>query len=227
MPVFKPLSSSETSLAHHLINQPDLDDNLVAPDLQTQLTGKSLKSLRRRQWLTDEVINAYLLLIQSEFPRVFVFSSFFWQKLTANGYDYESVANWNRRRKVTLWESDIALIPINVRGNHWALGAIDFRDNSIAYYDSLRENGLPQKFKPNLIKYLTDHGRSSDKPARRWRFYYPHNLRQQKNDNDCGVFLCLNAVYLANNLPPQSCSIAELESMRLRMLVQLCTGTMK
>ena len=226
MPVFPPLIGPEISLAHMLNTSDDLDDSVVPVEFRNDFTGKSLKSLRKGQWLTDEVVNAYLRLIQNAFPRVFVFNSFFWQKLTQSGrgYDYAGVANWARKKKTSLFDSSIALIPLHVQGTHWALAVIDFRDNSIGYYDSIKDNPFPDSFKSALTRYLADQAKSESRPLRKWKVHKPDGLPQQANENDCGVFMSLTAVYLANDQPPQQATRRERVEMRRRMLVQLCKG---
>ena len=42
-----------------------------------RLTQKDLKTLRPRTWLNDEVVNAFLWLIDDEQPKVFAHTTFF------------------------------------------------------------------------------------------------------------------------------------------------------
>jgi sentrin-specific protease 1 len=93
-------------------------------------------------WLNDEVINFYMNLImergkkEGSVCRVHVMSSFFYPKLCDVGYS--GVQRWTK--KVDVFSVDLVLYPIHL-GTHWCLAAIDNRQRSLAYYDSLGGRG--------------------------------------------------------------------------------------
>ena len=80
------------------------------------------------------------------------FNTFFWPKLTGDGYDGGGLAKWTKKVKFSpnpptcsalihyfckfdLFSKDVVLIPIN-HHPHWATAAINFRRKRIESYDS-------------------------------------------------------------------------------------------
>lgn len=86
---------------------------------------------------------------------VHYFSTFFWPKLTGEGYDKGRLAKWTKkvtfdpnasvRRfmlilclcKFDLFSKDVILIPVNHSNSHWTAAAINFRRKRIESYDSM------------------------------------------------------------------------------------------
>lgn len=217
-------------MAHSLLhaNNKHVNDAVVAENLKGILSAKSLDCLHRRQWLSDEVVNAYMRLLQNKFPHVYAFNSFFWQKLSTNGtkYDFNGVSNWTRKKKIDIFSYDLVLIPLHVHNSHWALGAVDIKSKSIEYLDS-RRDPPPENFFQYVKKYLKDElsgNTQDDIQSPRWIKIQYDNLPEQLNDNDCGLFMCLYATYLAAGMSAELVTREELTVMRQRMLVLFCKG---
>ena len=63
----------------------------------SQITEPNYKSLHGEQWLTDDVINPYLELIERSTNNVFIFSSHFYVLLERNG---NVGRGWNRNQNI-------------------------------------------------------------------------------------------------------------------------------
>lgn len=84
-------------------------------------------------WLNDTIINycleALFQNLQPEFqPKVYIFPSFFWTRLTKNPTDdptkrHERVKKWTKH--VDLFAKDLVLFPIN-ENSHWYLAMVCF-----------------------------------------------------------------------------------------------------
>lgn len=132
--------------------------------------------MRPGQWLNDEIINFYgaLLLWRSESCKenapksseklangpfkergapldAYYFSSFFWSKLTQDGYDKGRLAKWTKKVlillnllsmlthgiQIDIFSKDVILIPVNHNNAHWTAAAINLRRKRIESYDSM------------------------------------------------------------------------------------------
>ena len=85
-------------------NNPRNDDELLVKAFGLAIKGVSLKKCQGRTWLDDQVINFYFAMIGDRgdrsktnpkpFPKVFIFSSFFYEKLTLKGH--KGVKRWTK-----------------------------------------------------------------------------------------------------------------------------------
>lgn len=162
------------------------------------ITVKDLKTLRSPNWLNDEVINFYFELIcqrskqNSFYPSIHIFNTFFYSKLKSSGY--ELVKRWTR--KVDIFSFDMILIPIHL-GIHWCCAEINFKEQTIFYYDSLHNRNfsclkLLQKY---LIDEFRDKKGDGNCDFENWNLCSPSNIPCQQNGYDCGVFTCIFAEY--------------------------------
>lgn len=112
------------------------------------LHGEDIQKLRGTRWLNDEVINAYVHLINERnarlsskggAPHTYVFNTFFYTRLTsvAGGYDYAGVRRWTSRARVNVLQYDLLLVPVNLGNHHWVLSGIDMKNRTIIYLDSM------------------------------------------------------------------------------------------
>jgi Ulp1 family protease len=137
------------------------------------LTLNDFMTLLDQNWVNDEIINFYGQLLlqnaQNEGRKLHIFSSFFYTKLSSQGY--KSVSRWTR--KFDLFELDKVIFPVHL-GNHWCVGALDMKIRRLEYYDSL--HGSSMEFFPQLRKYLQaeyleKHGKSINLDD--WNDFYP------------------------------------------------------
>ncbi|CAF0963350.1 unnamed protein product [Adineta steineri] len=157
---------------------------------------KNIHTLNGSNWLNDEIINFYLALVAREsghdgYPRVYAFNSFFYEKLKNDKPEHSSWSGY--MDTIDFFNYHIVLIPIHLE-NHWTLVTIDFSSHCISYYDSL--GGKNDKCL-DLIHNFVEHMYAMKKLQASWIVGYWKSVPQQKNTNDCGVFICQFAKYLA------------------------------
>ncbi|KAM3618045.1 uncharacterized protein V6R79_014436 [Siganus canaliculatus] len=168
------------------------------------LTRKDLQTLSNLNWLNDEVINFYMnLLVERSkapsLPSVNTFNTFFYPKLRSSGYS--AVRRWTK--KMDIFSKDILLVPVHL-GVHWCLSVVDFRKKAILYFDSMGGNNdeacrilfdyLQQESKDKKGKELDTSGWTLHSKKR-------HEIPQQMNGSDCGMFTCKYADYITKDKP--------------------------
>lgn len=192
------------------------------PSVNLKLRGKDIARLRGRRWLNDEVLNAFISLVnarnaqafrsvdmhQSERwrlsrPRTYVFNTFFYTRLMCPGYDYNGVKRWPRRANVDIASLDLVLVPINIDNFHWVLAAVDARRRRFVYFDSMC-NPDSTKVLKNLRRWYCDELSATKGAAALARLSIsswadvenPAWLPQQRDSGSCGVY----SMYLADYL---------------------------
>lgn len=131
------------------------------------LRRRDLRLLRGERWLNDEIMNAYVALLNArnrrrvaaaaaaapaaaaaapatrdgESPplRVYCFNTFFYLRLTQgpHRFDYDGVRRWTVKAGVDAAATDLLLFPVHVGACHWVLVALDTRARRVAYLDPL------------------------------------------------------------------------------------------
>ena len=163
-----------------------------------RLSPHDLCTLHPREWLNDQIINAFVAACcHSTAGRVRFLGSFFLTKLMQKT-GAEGVRRWITKLHLKGDEEKI-LIPINVRGNHWSLGVINFSERCVEYYDSYMSS---HRNKWNeVLHYDPSISPSAKALADCCAVLFPklgidriHNtvnlVPQQNNAYDCGVFTC-------------------------------------
>uniref|UniRef100_A0A8C5GBC4 Ubiquitin-like protease family profile domain-containing protein n=1 Tax=Gouania willdenowi TaxID=441366 RepID=A0A8C5GBC4_GOUWI len=136
-----------------------------------------LLTLADQHWLNDQVINMYgELIVDSSNHKVHFLNSFFHRQLMTKGY--EGVKRWTK--KVDLFSKDLLLVPVHLQV-HWCLVTVDMSLKKISLYDS---RGIA--FHENILRYLMTEAKEKHQISFKdgWM-----NVPQQKNSNDCGVFI--------------------------------------
>ena len=92
------------------------------------------------------------------------------------------------------------LIPININNNHWILFFFDWNKQSLTIFDSYESyyEYLHELLKP-LWSYFCNENRSvynGKYPMRNVNIYIEKNIPKQSNSYDCGVFVCIYALYI-------------------------------
>ncbi|CAD2105555.1 sentrin-specific protease 1, putative [Plasmodium vinckei brucechwatti] len=216
------------------------DNNVLIEKFNVPLMYSQIKCLIDSRWLNDEIINFYLSMLQeyneagiksgvTYLPKMFTFSTFFFQSLNFNGsYNYSKVARWTKRKKIDILEYDLILIPLHVGGNHWTLGAINIKDKHIKLYDSL--NMPNRKFFEYMKRYIVDEVKDKKQiniDISPWT-YNPSGLPEegipyQENGYDCGVFTCMFAKCLTFNRDFDF-SQSDIKEIRLKMVYEISQG---
>jgi sentrin-specific protease 1 len=163
------------------------------------VTVASFKLLLPTEWLNDEIVNAYMLLLHQRharhegvLPRVCFFNSFFYTRLMqGTDYRYDAVRTWTRR--LNLFGFDMFIVPVNAGASHWFCAVVNLRDRRIECFDSF--NADHTDVMGALRRYVMDE--IADKPEHRpppvavdtWPLV-TMPVPAQENGNDCGVFCC-------------------------------------
>ncbi|KAF8649728.1 hypothetical protein AX16_005500 [Volvariella volvacea WC 439] len=119
---------------------------LISKFAKEQVMDHDLSRLLPGHWLNDEIINFYgaMIMARSEDAKenkkgrwlnVYYFSTFFWAKLSKEGYEKGRLAKWTK--KIDIFSKDVALIPVNHGNAHWTGAVINFRHKRIESYDSM------------------------------------------------------------------------------------------
>ena len=98
------------------------------------------------------------------------------------------------------------LCPVNHFNEHWALAAIYFEEKKICWYDSLGKTDYYKLY--HLLQYLEDAHKACTDPTKgtfdrdEWELVpCPLDVPNQSNTYDCGVFLCMFADFIMNDMP--------------------------
>jgi len=78
---------------------------------------------------------------KSDDVKVFAMNTYFYQKLSEQGYDKANLKRWTKRMKLDIFSLDKLLIPINIGNAHWTCAVINFADKRFEYYDSMSDSG--------------------------------------------------------------------------------------
>jgi hypothetical protein len=172
------------------------DDAVVVQNSFGKILGRDIHRLQKGEWLNDELINYYHMMLRERsyqpekfikkshtkgpkkaLPKVHAFNSFFYTLLSTRGYS--GVRRWTKKAKVNLFEVDRVLIPINKGGFHWILCVVNVTERRIEYYDSMGREGESSENRPvlqNVRSYMMEEAkaqnRSPDEVAN-WSFYVP------------------------------------------------------
>eukprot|EP00042_Codosiga_hollandica_P048393 m.541908 g.541908 ORF g.541908 m.541908 type:complete len:405 (-) comp57655_c0_seq2:100-1314(-) len=148
-----------------------------------------LDTLRGTNWLNDQVINAFLMLIAqrsqgSDAPRfrVAALSTFFYTKLCQSAT--RGVLRWFK--KIPLHEFDLVLVPIHGR-SHWTLLACYPQAHELIYCNSLDSRNADIRIVEHCLQEVEVHQGVVSAPS--WTIVR-RPVSKQANSHDCGVFVC-------------------------------------
>ncbi|WP_419241160.1 Ulp1 family isopeptidase [Cardinium endosymbiont of Nabis limbatus] len=174
-------------------------DTILSEIEGIEVRAKDLISLQMGNWLNDNIIEAYLSMIDKRSKgKVYSFNTWFYNKLLKEGY--KGVSRWTKSIG-NVFSYDKVLIPIHLKSpGHWCLAVIDMINKTIQYYDS--QGGENKEGLNKILAYLIDEmatKKTSQLNKDGWRLECLKDIPQQGNGYDCGVFLCKFADYLAQN----------------------------
>jgi hypothetical protein len=211
-------------------------EEVLVEKFNIPLTREKLQCLQEGTWLNDEVINFYMqLLLQRD--RAFCalnpnrrpshfFNSFFLEKLVgqhSGGYNFAGVKKWTKKAKIDdVFELEKIFFPVNIDNTHWCMAAVYPQQKRIQYYDSF--GGRGDRYTSGLKNWLHDEHQA--KKGCEWDDYgwevvpSQKDVPRQRNGVDCGVFSCMFASYLSEDLPFKF-SQADMADIRLKLAWQL------
>lgn len=163
-----------------------------------EVTLRDFKTLAPRRWLNDTVIEFFMHFIERETPKTVAFNSYFYTNLSERGY--QGVRRWMRRKKVQIEDLDKIFVPVNLNESHWALCMVEIPSKTIIYVDSLSNgpNAISFAILSDVQNYVIEESKNTmglDFTLKTVR------CPQQPNGFDCGIYLCLNTLYLSQEVP--------------------------
>ena len=162
------------------------------PHILESLTYGNLRTLKPGNWLNDEVINAYLRLVDANLemsnPSVRLVNTYFLQETISNKLNQTKIMRILSRKRIDVKSLSRLFVPINTNNTHWSFAVIDFDKNSIVYHDSLGKGNI--SFKNDLLGLasLLQSERNCS-PVSFTSISMAQNFPKQENLIDCGAFM--------------------------------------
>ncbi|SMN22715.1 similar to Saccharomyces cerevisiae YPL020C ULP1 Protease that specifically cleaves Smt3p protein conjugates [Maudiozyma saulgeensis] len=173
------------------------DNGILSNKDNFEVRVRDIKTLAPRRWLNDTVIEYFMKSIERTTENTVAFNSFFYTSLSERGY--QGVRRWMKRKKVQITDLDKIFVPINLNQSHWALVMIDIKNKSINYVDSLSHGPNAMSFA--ILNDLKGYVISESQDSIGQDFELNHlSCPQQPNGFDCGIYVCLNTLYLSKDV---------------------------
>ncbi|CDO95827.1 unnamed protein product [Kluyveromyces dobzhanskii CBS 2104] len=172
-------------------------DNAVLSSKYTlEVAVRDFKTLAPRRWLNDTIIEFFMKYVEQSTTKTVAFNSFFYSTLADRGY--QGVRRWMKRKKVDILDLEKIFVPINLNDSHWTLAIVDLKNQKIFYLDSLSSGTSSVGFliMKNLQSYVIEE--SKHKLGENVELCHV-NCPQQPNGFDCGIYVCLNTLYMSKN----------------------------
>jgi sentrin-specific protease 1 len=127
----------------------------------------------------------------------------------AGEYNYDEMKRWSRSVPgKDMFKLHKIFFPINMGQMHWACVVVQMNEKIIQMYDSLdgngNGNGKGKEYLETIFRYLKDeHADKKGTPLpdiHQWKLQ-SMSMPVQTNDCDCGVFVCIAALFLSMDLP--------------------------
>lgn len=163
-------------------------------------------------WLNDEIVNAWIAAITDEKNKqkdynksgnrvpLFVGYSSAWY-VTYQSKGVEGISRWSRRKGIQgpkLLECEKVFFPINT-GAHWQLLIISPKKREIEFLNSINDGGHDSRSKQffKLAREWLQMELNEAYVAGEWTDKTESVSAQQTNSDDCGAFVCFNALISA------------------------------
>ena len=187
---------------------PIILEYLCCDSRSVTLTANDVARLTDGRMLNDSLINFYLKYLSDKFrsiiptvtSRVFIFSTFFYTKLTEVGFKFDNVKRWTKKSNI-FKDFNLIFVPIHEAG-HWSLALIWCMGTGyrVLHLDALRMHDH-NRIGRNIVRYLRNewlrlkkNGHFKDQNT------FPASLKEgkvdsvsvprQRNGYDCGMFVC-------------------------------------
>lgn len=192
------LTEEELDLIKEEFNQSTRRAVRLSNRFKLDIYNTDFATLKPGQWLNSTVIEYYLKSLEAEDSRLVAFSPFFITKLSSDGFN--SVRRWLKMKKKDILNIDKMLIPINVNENHWVCAMVDFKNKKILYLDSLCNTSNRSSFM--YLERIKDYVIKQSERKIGQDFELVHLPSQQQNNGfDCGIFILMNLLQLAKDIP--------------------------
>ncbi|KAL3233644.1 Ubiquitin-like-specific protease 1 [Nakaseomyces bracarensis] len=172
------------------------DNGLLMNRDNLEIHVRDFKTLGKTRWLNDTIIEFFMKTIEKRQDSTVAFNSFFYTTLSERGY--QGVRRWMKRKKKQISKLDKIFVPVNLNQSHWALGLIDIKNKRIIFTDSL-SNG-PNAMSFAILTDLKNYVIEESQKELGEDFELVHlQCPQQPNGYDCGIYVCMNTLYLSND----------------------------
>jgi len=120
------------------ISNKEMKNEILSRVGNNSVNRLSLSTLKPKRWLSDEVINIFLSILQERNSsnyrinqsqtNMYMYTSFFFIELFQNNsYDYNNVRDFSRHIPGgNMFDLKKIIVPIHDGGNHWTLIEINF-----------------------------------------------------------------------------------------------------
>ena len=169
------------------------------------IKGEDLKRLLRKEPVSDSIINYYFMLLQKRVSKnkILLLPSHFYRKLAGRDGDEYRPKKVRKLMKNALDSMGVSsifklckmLFPIYMRKEcHWRIGAINFRELEIEYYDP--EHLECGEFFGNMRNYITKSGSKKS-----WQKFVinQRDYPKQVGSVDCGMYIMKAVICWAND----------------------------
>ncbi|KAI9190286.1 hypothetical protein H9P43_001719 [Blastocladiella emersonii ATCC 22665] len=177
--LFKLTADQERQLAEYLRRtKRGVPADVTVQNLASKyaIQRKEILRLVTDDWLNDEIINAFLEIVQRRLPAnapspAWVFNTFFYSNIEKHGY--AKVHRWLPRPSA---EYRLIVIPINFDNRHWTLATIEYPGPVVTLYDSLPRKERLVRASKAIQQWLID---EANDPAK-----YPATAAPAEDDED-------------------------------------------
>jgi len=220
--LLRQLTKEEVSIVKNAMYGNGQGNEILARCDADTVQRDSMQTLRPGQWLNDEVIHYFLLMLSRRDEqmcaadktrkRCHFFKSFFITKLFDEGnaatqgkYNYNNVKRWSKRVPgKDLFKLDKIFFPVNAGGVHWCCAVVFMAEKRIQFYDSLGGGGMT--YLRGLFQYLKDEHKAKKgcplPDEDKWELVTcTEDTPFQQNGYDCGVFTCMYSDFLSKDCP--------------------------
>ena len=179
----------------------DKNQTIFTPRHELPLTPSDMITLYPNQWISGEIIFAYLMEELGYIEGLSIFDTYFGDMLQK--YEKEVLTQMLQDKARYLLSKEVFIIPLHIRGNHWAFVIVHKSCDMIEYYDSLLQWDITEHrvYITNLLRKLHDFLIFEKILTSPVTTKIVTDTPQQPNLTDCGLFVCRTAVAVLRNYP--------------------------
>jgi Ulp1 family protease len=199
------------------------------------------------KWVKDEALMVFLSVVFKGKANCKAFLPHFFTKATGlesnkstldcNNFAYAGVSKWGRKidPKNSFFSLEHLFFPINITMTHWVMSYIHIPSHRIFFFDSFRGDGT--QFQNLLLRYIQMEFETifqGETFPSDWEVIPCHLTKgpRQRDDNNCGVYVCFVAELLACfSVPPEvlfggllEISKSDADQYRYRMAATILSG---
>ncbi|KAK3721361.1 hypothetical protein LTR37_003237 [Vermiconidia calcicola] len=210
--IIRPLPADWDKKINEAMDFKNLQHTICTSVEGTELSRHDFETLiPKGHWLNDEIVNAWMAtIVQSKLektgykrgngrvPAFAAYTSMWYSNVKAKGV--KSIETWSRRKQIkgeALLKCEKIFFPINT-GNHWMLLIISPQAREIEVLDSLNQGSVRQHY-GDIAKAWLQMELGDKFVEAEWTLLKSKSAWQQNSD-DCGAFVCFNALAAAKGM---------------------------